>query len=302
VWLDPDSGVTLWVDLTAPSIPESLILSETFKFHPLSVEDALAEIHYPKIEPYDGYLYVILHRIDYEASRADCFSTQDVDFFVGPHYLVTVHGAPSRSITTLHESLARNGRVMQGGPVPLFHHLVDSLVEDYRPEVEQFEERLDQLEEAVFDDPTPELLRSILDNKRQVSALRRILAPERDLIARLARREFMDVSVEMAFKFRDVHDQLVRLADDAMILQDRLTALLDAHVTSVSNRLNQVMKVLTIVSTIFMPLSVISGLWGMNLLLPTLPGGEATQFWWIFVVMVAIVVTMLLFFRRLRWM
>jgi magnesium transporter len=266
------------------------------------VEDALAEIHYPKIEPYGDYIYVILHGIDFEASRTDCFTTQDIDFFIGPHYLVTVHGVLSRSITDLAESLARNGRLMQAGPVALFHEIVDRLVDHYRPEVEEFEERLDQLEQQVFDDPTPEQLRIILENKRQLSSLRRILAPERDLVARVARREFLDISTEMAFKFRDVYDQLVRLADDAIILQDRLTALLDAHVTSVSNRLNQVMKVLTIVSTIFMPLTVLTGLWGMNLLLPRLPGGEAAQFWWIFAVMAAIVVVMLLFFRRLRWM
>lgn len=245
---------------------------------------------------------MILHGINFEASRTECFATQDVDFFIGPHYLVTVHGAESRSIAELRERLARNGRPLQDGPVALFHQIVDTLVEHYRPEVEQFEERLDQLEHLVFSDPTPDLLRSILDNKRHVSALRRILAPERDLIARLARREFMDISTEMAFKFRDVYDQLVRLADDAMLLQDRLTALLDAHVTSVSNRLNQVMKVLTIVSTIFMPLSVLTGLWGMNLVLPKLPGGETAQFWWVFALMAAIVATMIAFFRRLRWM
>lgn len=245
---------------------------------------------------------MILHGINFEASRTPCFATQDIDFFLGPHYLVTVHSGPSRSITDLSESLMRNGRLMQSGPVALFHHLVDALVEQYRPEVEQFEERLDRLEPLVFASPSPDLLRSILDNKRHVSSLRRILAPERDLMARLARREFMDVSTEIAFQFRDVYDQLVRLTDDALILQDRLTGLLDAHITSVSNRLNEVMKVLTIVSTIFMPLSVLTGLWGMNLLLPSLPGGETAQFWWVFALMGAIVVTMVVFFRRLRWM
>jgi magnesium transporter len=185
--------------------------------------------------------------------------------------------------------------------VPLFHRAVDSMVDHYRPEVEKFEDRLDRMERLVFDDPTPALVRCILDEKRQLSGLRRVLAPQRDLIARLARREFLDVGTDVAFRFRDVYDELVRLTDDVLILQDRLTGLLDAQVTGVSNRLNQIMKVLTIVSTIFMPLTLVSGLWGMNLLLPRLPGGEGAQFWWIFGIMSGVVAGMLTLFRVARW-
>src|SRR3954467_5191374 len=101
-WLNPASGVIVWVDLAAPTIPEGLILSDTFAFHPLSVEDALSERQYPKAEAYDGYLYVILHGIDFHGER-DAFETHDVDFFIGPNYLVTVHDGPSASIADLRE-------------------------------------------------------------------------------------------------------------------------------------------------------------------------------------------------------
>jgi magnesium transporter len=122
------------------------------------------------------------------------------------------------------------------------------------------------------------------------------------VIARLARREFVDVSTEMSFRFRDVYDHLARIADDALIFQDRLTGSLDAHLSNVSNQLNEVMKVLAVVATIFIPLTVVTGFWGMNVPLPRFPGGEAMQFWWIVGMSAAIVAVMLFVFRRKRWM
>jgi magnesium transporter len=300
VWLNPASNTFVWVDLAAPSIPELLILSDTFSFHPLAVEDARAELHYPKIEAYDGYLYAILHGIAFSSEESE-FATHDVDFFVGPNYLVTVHNGRSRSIADLHENAGRNTKIMGEGPVALFHRIIDAMVDHYAPEVQKLEDRLDELEAAVFDNPTPEVIRSILNEKRRVGGLRRIVMPQRDVIARLARRDFVDISTDMSFRFRDVYDHLQRISDDATMFQDRITGILDAYLTNVSNRLNEVMKVLTIVSTIFMPLTLVSGIWGMNVHLPLLPGSDATQFWWVMGMIVVIVVVMLAYFRKRRW-
>ena len=172
---------------------------------------------------------------------------------------------------------------MGEGPVALFHRIVDAMVDHYGPEVQKLEDRLDELETAVFDNPTPEVIRSILNEKRRVAGLRRIVMPQRDVIARLARRDFVDISTDMSFRFRDVYDHLQRLADDATMFQDRITGILDAYLTNVSNRLNEVMKVLTIVSTIFMPLTLVAGVYGMNVHLPQFPGSDSAQFWWLFV-------------------
>ena len=299
-WLKPASGVFTWADLTGPSVPESQLLSETFAFHPLSIEDAMSEVHYPKVEGYDGYLYVILHGIDLRAG-SEGFATHSIHFFLGPNYLVTVHGGPSRSIGELQHQVSRNARIVGEGPVALFHRIVDAMVDHYRPEIERFEDRLDEIENAVFENSSQTLVRSILSEKQQVSGLRRIITPQRDVIARLARRDFIDVSPDLAFRFRDVYDQLVRIADDAIMFQDRITGILDAHLSNVSNRLNSAAKVLTVVATIFMPLTLLSGLWGMNTVLPRFPGSDALQFWWIFGVMAATVVGMLAFFRSRRW-
>lgn len=300
-WLGRGSGVLVWVDLAAPSIPESLILSDSFSFHPLSVEDAMAALHYPKVEAYDGYLYVVMHGLDVRGGKRGVL-THDIDFFIGPNYLVTVHDGHSRSIADLAMAAERNPAVLGEGAVSLFHRIVDAMIDRYRPEVERIEDTLDELERTVFDKPSQTLLRRILDEKRNVSLLRRVIAPQRDVIGRLARREFIDVGTDMAFRFRDVYDALVRLADDTTMFQDRITGILDAHLTSVSNRLNQVMQVLTVLATIFMPLTLLAGLWGMNVVLPRFPGGEAAQFAWLCGMMGGVAVLMLVWFRLRRWL
>jgi magnesium transporter len=299
-WLNPAAGVYLWVDLAAPSIPESLILSDTFHFHPLSVEDAMSSLQYPKIEAYDGYLYIVLHGIESNVA-AHCFDTNDIDFFLGPTYLVTVRGGDARTIVELGDHATRNPKIMSEGPVALLHRIVDAAVDHYRPEIDKLEERLDALEEAIFADPKPALVREILDKKHEVASLRRVITPQRDVIGRLARREFLDISTEMSFRFRDVYDHLVRIADDALIFHDRIAGLLDALLSSTSNRLNEVMKVLTVVSTIFMPLTLLTGAFGMNVPLPRFPGSDAAQFWWLAGISIAVIVLMLTFFRRRRW-
>ncbi len=299
-WLAPGSGVFVWVDLAAPSILESLVLSDTFAFHPLSVEDAMAAVQFPKVEAYDGYLYVVLHGIDFHA-KDHCFATRDIDFFLGPTYLVTVHNGHSPSINDLRQHVTRNPKILAEGPVALFHRIVDSMVDHYRPEIEKLEDRLDDLEKQIFDAPNPKLVRRILSEKREVASLRRIVTPERDVIARLARREFVDISTELSFRFRDIYDHLVRIADDAMIFQDRITGMLDAHLTSVNNRLNEVMKVLTVVATVVGPPTLVAGIWGMNVPLPHFPGSEAAQFWWVCGLIFVMVVGMLAAFRRKHW-
>jgi magnesium transporter len=299
-WLEPGSSVWVWVNLSNPTPDEIKILSDVFKFHELSIEDAVAEIHHPKVESYGDYLYLILHAIDFKA-REHAFRTQEVDFFLGPQYLVTFHAGTSRSIQRVAEICPRNDRVLGEGPSALLYRIVDLMVDNYRPEVDKLAGRLDTLEKEVFQRPKPALVRRILDFKRDVASLRRVVLPQRDAVGRLARREFPQVSESLSYRFRDVHDHLVRLSDEAMYFQDRITSLLDAHLSNVSNQLNGIMKVLTIISTIFMPLTVLTGMYGMNVPLPHLPGGEHAQFWWIAGIMVGTSLAMLGFFRTKGW-
>lgn len=302
-WLDPASSVTLWVDLVQPTPEEGrAILSEAFHFHPLSVEDAMSAIHAPKIEAYSGYLYLILHGIDFKASDQREFATRDVDFFLGANFLVTVHDGESRSIARIKDICSAHGHVLSEGPVALLHRIVDVLVDNYRPEMDRIEEQMDEVEDAAIVAPHQSLVREILALKRDLAGLRRVVLPQRDAIARLARKEFVQISDEMTYRFRDVYDSLVRISEEATLFQDRITGILDAHLASVSNRLNDVMRVLTVMSTIFLPLTVLTGMWGMNVSLPHFPGGAGVQFWWVAAIMVLLSGVMLWLFRRKDWL
>jgi magnesium transporter len=298
-WLDPKSGATLWVDLSGIDETAGRILGDVFHFHPLAVEDALSVTQFPKTELYPAFLYVVLHGIDFTASKHQ-FASRDVDFFLGPNYLVTVHDGESRSIAKLRGMCEKHTHALSEGPVALMHRIVDQMVDNYRPMMEALEEQIDRLEEEAYLGRS-NLVRRVLRLKRDLASMRRILIPQRDAVGRLARREFEAINDEMSYRFRDVYDHVVRLTEEAILFQDRVTGILEVNLATVSNRLNQVMKVLTVLSTIFMPLTLLSGMWGMNVRLPNLPGGEAAQFWWVFGFMVTLTISMLAFFRMKDW-
>jgi magnesium transporter len=298
-WLDPSSDVTLWVDLAAPGEEERRLLLDVFHFHPLSVEDAGSALQFPKIEAYEGYLYLVLHGIDPKPQQTQ-FATRDVDFFLGRRYLVTVHDGESRSIQRMREVCGRHGHILGDGPVALLHRIVDAMVDNYRPVIEEIEGRITRLEEQAFAG-SERLARQVMKLKRDVSSMRRVMIPQRDAIGRLGRREFSVITDEMAYRFRDVYDHVVRLTEEAILFQDRVTGIFEVNLSSVSHRLNQVMKLLTVMSTIFLPLTVLTGMWGMNITLPRFPGGDEVQFWWILGLMLVISSAMLVFFRRNKW-
>jgi magnesium/cobalt transport protein CorA len=215
------------------------------------------------------------------------FETHDVDFLLGHNFLVTVHQYHSRSIEEEQRVLERHGSLLAEGTCALLHRIIDRMVDHYGPEVDGLEDRLDALEQRVFSGGRTSPLRDILGLKSDIASLRRVVLPQRDVVSRLARREFIQISDALSYRFRDVHDHLVRLADEAIFLQDRVTGLLDGYISTQSHKLNQVMKVLTVIATIFMPLTVLTSMYGMNVQLPHLPGGEGAQFWWILGIMSA---------------
>ena len=299
-WLEPSSQVTLWVDVVKPDEQDFRLLSDVFKFHPLSVEDARSALQFPKVEPYPGYLYLVLHGIDLQRGQTQ-FATRDIDFFLGSNFLVTVHDGASRSISRMREVCDRHERILLEGPVGVLHRIVDSMVDNYRPAIEELEDRIGRLEELAFTGEQ-HMVRQVLKLKRDLSHLRRVLIPQRDAIGRLARREFGQISDEMAYRFRDVYDHIARYAEESILFQDRVTGILEVNLATVSNRLNMVMKVLTVMSTIFLPLTVLTGMWGMNIPLPHFPGGDELQFWWVAATMIGISGAMLLVFHRKGWL
>jgi magnesium transporter len=300
-WLDPASDAKVWVDVREPTSADAEFLRANFQFHPLALEDAMQTAHYPKVESYGTYLYVILHGIDFKQAE-HAFETLDIDFFLGRNYLVTVHDGRRRSIAEVAHLCKRSDFALAEGPVALMHRIVDNMVDHYRPEVDELENWLNEIEGRVLTDNRPDLTKEILEVKRDISSMRRVVIPQRDVVGRLARREFELIGQEHAYRFRDVYDHLVRLADEATMFQDRVTSILDAHLAAVSNQLALVSKVLAGIAVILGPLTVFTGMFGMNVRLPAFPGGENAQFWWISGLMALMTAVIYFFFRRRDWL
>lgn len=299
-WIQAGSGAHVWADVAEPTAADGAVLRELFGIHELAVEDALSATHHPKVETYGDLLYVVLHGINFHASE-HAFDTHDTDFFVTAQFLVTVHDGRRRSIAHVADLCGKSGHILAEGPMALMHRIMDTMVGHYHPEVDELEDWLDDLERQVLQSPGQQLTSEILAVKRDITSLRRIVIPQRDVLGRLSRREFAMIGQEVAYRFRDVYDQLVRLSDDAIIFQDRVTGILDAHLASVSIQLAQTSKLIAVVATLFGPLTVLTGLYGMNVPLPHMPGGEVAQFWWVLGLMGSASLAMLLWFRRSGW-
>ncbi len=199
-----------------------------------------SSLQFPKIESYPGYLYLVLHGIDAklatpkptrEGGQRAQFATRDVDFFLGRNFLVTVHDGKSRSIEKMREVCGRYEHILKEGPVALLHRIVDTMVDNYRPVIQEIEDRIGKLEEQAFVGHE-RLARQVMKLKREVSSMRRVMVPQRDAIGRLARREFPVISDEMAYRFRDVYDHVVRLTEEAVLFQDRVTGIFEVNLSA----------------------------------------------------------------------
>jgi magnesium transporter len=300
-WLKPGSGVRVWADVREPDAADGTLLRDLFGLHPLAVEDAMQATQNPKIEPYPNLLYVVLHGIDFHP-ESDWFDTHDIDFFVTREFLVTVHHGKHRSVDQVARQCTENDLMLREGTVALMHRIIDRMVDHYRPEVEELEERLDAIEDSVIERPSNELTREILAIKRGIASMRRIVPPQRDVIGRLSRREFDIIDQELSYRYRDVFDQLVRMSDEAMIFQERVTGILDAHLASISNQLALSSQRLAAVATIFGTLTVITGVYGMNVRFPGVAEGSPMPFWAILALMGAVTGGFFILFRRMGWL
>jgi len=294
-----DESESVWVDLETPTEEETQILSSIFNFHPLAIEDCIAESHLPKLDDFDDYLFLVLHG----ARRGDApgtFKAVELNFFLGKRYLVTYHQQLSRSINRTKERCLKNSLAISRGMDFLLYEILDSAVDNYFPILDDFDEVLDELEREVTASPSKETLDRIFSLKRDGMSLRRVTSPQREILNRLSRDPFAVVNKRTAIYFRDVYDHLVRINDLAESYKDLTTGLLEAYISMVSNRLNEIVKVLTALTVVFMPLTVITGIYGMNFKnMPELEwryGYPAT-----IGAMVTIAVMMLWFFRRKKW-
>jgi magnesium transporter len=260
----------LWVDFSnEPDQNCEPILREVFGFHPLAVDDALQETHTPKVDDWGDYIYIVLNALVYEETAIDgMLNTHELDVFLGKNYVVTHHDEQIEAIEQVWNACQRDPRHTSNGADHLLYRIIDYMVADYMPIVEKLDDEIDVIEDQVFNKPTTETLEHIFTLKRSLLGMRRVITPQREVLNKLARDDYQIIDSHDRVFFRDVYDHLVRLQDLNESMRDMLSGTLDIYLSVVNNRMNDVMKTLTVITTLFMPISFIAGFFGMNFFEP----------------------------------
>lgn len=256
-------GGMVWIDIDGCDAETARQLLEPLNIHPLALEDMVMQVNRPKVDDYGEYLYLAVHSARWELPERPAL--REIDFLIGRQFIVTYHEGETRSVTAAMKVLPRRPELLSRGPAYLLHFLLDVLVDNYLPITDVLATQIDQLEEEVFRRPNNRIHVRILKLKRGMAALRRIVGPQRDTILALTRDEFAPIPGEIRPYLRDVFDRLARISDLLDSFRDEIAGLLDLHLSQVSNRVNQVIKVLTVAATIAIPLTVITSYYGMNL-------------------------------------
>jgi magnesium transporter len=260
-----EDTTVIWIDMHEPTEVEDQILLDVFHFHPLTIEDCRATRNSPKVEEFPSYLYFVVHGVRADTSP-DHFNTIELDGFLGKNYVITYHHEKFRSIDNVQQLLQTSPTACQRGSAFLLYQILDQIVDYYSPVLDDFDERIDRLEDDIFtlDRPTKTILEEIMDLKRGVLRLRRISAKQKEVILRMSRGEFPLIETNILPFFRDIHDHIGRVTDLAENYRDLISGAMEAYLSVVSNRMNEIMKVLTIFSAIMLPLTFIAGVYGMN--------------------------------------
>ncbi len=294
-----------WVDFSAPTPHEIEQLSTMFKFHRVSIEDCLDQLHYPKVEEFPNYLFVIIHTL--EIPQGVRFRTAEVDFFITPRHLVTVHQHASPTLELVQRHLSSGALATALKPDLLFHAIASRYVYEYVPVLEIIDKEIDAIEDAILLEPSvqsegsSDVIRRILKTKKRLTYLKRLLAPQRDVFSRLGRGEFSAVGKVAAVYCRDLYDSLFRTTEMLDTFRDVLASTLEAYLSVVSNRLNQVMKVLTVVTVVILPLTLVTGIYGMNFrYMPEL--ASPLGYPWSLALMLVIALGLVWYFKRRRWL
>ena len=267
-----DTNLFLWVDLEKPTPEETKrVLEDIFHFHPLSIEDCVAVSPSPKVEEYSPkdedkfaqYLFMVIHAVDY--SRKDgVFATSELNFFLGKNFLVTFHDRPLKSVQGTEERCLKGSGHVARAPDRVAHTLLDGIVENYKPALEELATEIAEIEQRVVEQLSPRMLNKIIQVKKEVHHLRQIMGPQREVLARFARGEFKLIRPHLVPYYRDVYDGLFHISELAQSYADSLTGLLHVYLSMSSNQTGEVVKLLTLITIITTPLMIVGTWYGMN--------------------------------------
>jgi magnesium transporter len=290
----------VWLDLQDPQDADIALLRDEFQFHPLAIEDATRHHERPKVEAYEGYYFIVFYCMSYDQAHNRLY-TQAMNLFIGANYLVSVHQGVIGAIDDTIKRWRTNEEQFGSDVAVLLYELLDAIVDDYFPVIDQLAERVEDIEEQIFARFSENALQDVFALKRDLLVARRIVAPERDVLNVLIRREVPIFERSTILYLQDVYDHIVRITDSIDTYRDLLSSALDAFLSVQSNQLNQIVKVLTIASIILMSVTLVAGIYGMNFeFMPELHWTFGYP--WALGLMVMITLALIAFFRWRKWL
>jgi magnesium transporter len=267
-----DTNLFLWLDLEAPTPEETkFVLEDLFRFHPISIEDCVMVSTQPKVDEYmprdedkfPAYLFMVIHVVDY--SRKDgVFATSELNFFLGKNFLVSYHEGPIKSVSMTEERAIRGAGAVARAPDRVAYNLLDLIVDNYKPALDELALEIAELEQMALERPTRDTLNKIMQIKKEVLHLRHIIGPQREVLSRFARGDFKLIRPHMVPYYRDIYNSLFHISDQAQGYADSLTGILQVYLNMTSNHTGEVIKLLTLVTFITTPAMVIGSWYGMN--------------------------------------
>jgi magnesium transporter len=298
--LESKAGL-LWVDIPHDEDPVP-ILHDVFNFHPLAIEDCTDKrIDSPKVDDYGSYLFIGAQSVNY-SGRSERLELAELNLFLGPNYVVTSRWQPVLAVDELFNRACENHNILAHGADFLAHTVLDSLVDLLLPAVEEMDEHIDELEQRILDRPDKALLPEVLILKRNTLRLRRSILPQRDMVNRLSRGEFGHlISNEALIFYRDVYDHIVRVEEMLEGLRDLADGALSSYLSATNNRMNEVMKAMSVVAVIFLPLTLIASIYGTNLDLSPFGIHFKYGFLLMLTLMAAVTAVSVYFFHKRGW-
>lgn len=299
-----EDDAQIWVDLEQPAADEARsLLENVFQFHPLAIEDCIAVSERPKADDYEQYLFLVMHAANYSPEG---FKQTELNLFIGKNFLVTYHDRPLRSVTAAVDLVKRNTQTVARAPDRLTYTLLDFFLDEYSPGLDAFALEIHSLEQSALRNPKPDFLGNILRFKGEVQQLRQIVSPQCEILTRIGHREFKIIRAHMLPYYRDLLDRLVRFNDQAAKHQDTLNNTLQAYLSMQQAQVNHVIKVLTVLATLTIPIVGVTSFYGMNLNHYPRMGAEGWP-WplaYLWVLGVTGLLTLLIYWilRRKRWL
>jgi len=292
------SKKTCWIDLIGYSQNEIDLLQKEIPIHHLIVEDIVSGSVRPKVESFKNHDFIVFYGINMDSQQI--VSLPQLNFVIGQNFLITFHKQKIASFEALKKDTLLLSHLLQKGSDLLFHKLIDMEVDNYFPIFDAIEQEIDILQDSILEDPKPEKLQKLFYFKKQITHVRRVINPEREMILSLSKPHIKYIRSELDLYFRDVQEHLLHIGDRIDTDRDILTTMIDLHISVTNNKLNEIMKLLTVFATTMIPLTVIGSIYGMNFrYMPELEWKYGYLGVWI--VMFLVVVIILSLFRRKKW-